>query len=64
MLNVLQHCHSLSYHSLLEMTIGLRIAALYLVSIIHEYSAQNNIQQLAIFRQFHLFVQTKLHLSD
>ena len=33
MLNVLKHCHSLSYHSLLEITIGLRIAALCLIQV-------------------------------
>ena len=33
MLNVLKHCHSLSYHSLLEITICLRIAALCLIQV-------------------------------
>ena len=32
--NALKYCHSLSYFSLLEITIGLRIAAEYLIQVI------------------------------
>ena len=32
--NALKHCHSLSYFSLLEITIGLRIATEYLIQVI------------------------------
>ena len=64
--HVWNECNNAALHSAVQIQqylIRTTEGNLKLVHNIYRSSVRNNVQQLAVFETFHLFVQTKLHLT-